>query len=119
MDRYKKYSPKAQEWLNRLITTLKKQCDGELPESYYVTLDLIADSVDMYFTALEQVKKDGITIKDKRGIPVKHPAISVINNSQLFIQRMLNASGLTALSAAKLKKGDVSNPSELDEFLDD
>lgn len=119
MDRYCGYSKKTQEWMNQLLNTLKKQCDGNIPDSYYVTLDLIADSVELYFDALQRIKKDGIVIKGGRGDKVKHPAISVINNCQTFIQRMLSSSGLTALSAAKLNKSDASQPNELDEFMED
>jgi phage terminase small subunit len=119
LERYMKYSRKTQEWMDNLLTTLSKQCEGNIPDSYFVTLDLIADSVELYFDALQRVKNDGIVIKGGRGDKVKHPAISVINNCQTFIQRMLSASGLTALSAAKLNKADLSQPNDLDDFIDD
>lgn len=117
--RYNKYSNKTQDWMNNLINSLKKEVGEEIPDSYFVSLDLIADAVELYFNAINEIKVNGLICHTPKGEKVKNPAIPVINSTQLFIHKMLSSFGLTMMSASKMKKQNLPAPNELDEFLDE
>lgn len=119
MNKYEKYTAKTQAWMNNLIKTLKRDVGDELPESYYVSLDLIADAVELYFNALEEIKANGLIYTTHKGDKLKNPAIPVINSTQLFIHKMLSSFGLTMMSAAKMKRPNAVLPNALDEFLEE
>lgn len=115
-ERYKNYPERTQKRIGEVLETLHKQHGEKLPQAYWATLDMLADSYEIYFEALDSIKKKGVIANEK--YKTKNPALPLVSQQQLFITRLLNTLGCTPVSAAKMKKSNDSMPSELDEFLD-
>ena len=115
IERYKDYPARTKKRIQEVLETLHKQHGETLPQAYWATLDLLADSYEIYFEALDSIKKKGVIANEK--YKTKNPALPLISQQQLFITRLLNNLGCTPVSAAKMKKSNDSMPSDLDEFL--
>ena len=114
--KYKEYNETVQRWMASLESDLEKEL-GEIPSSYQVQLDLIADAFETYVESKRILKKEGLLIKDSRGGLVKNPIFSLINSSQLFIAKLLGQFALTRLAKSKLKQVDDYEKSPIDEFV--
>ena len=114
--KYKEYNETVQRWMASLESDLEKEL-GDIPSSYQVQLDLIADAFETYVESKRILKKEGLLIKDSRGGLVKNPIFSLINSSQLFIAKLLGQFALTRVAKAKLKQVDDYEPSPIDEFV--
>jgi len=91
---------------------------GNIPDSYVVQLDLMADAFNLYTQATDEIRKNGIMIPGRSGEMVKNPIISLLNSSQLFISKLLGSFALTRTSKARLGKA-LSEESEcgIDEYV--
>lgn len=114
--KYKEYNETVQRWMASLEADLEKEL-GEIPSSYQVQLDLIADAFETYVESKRILKKEGLLIKDSRGGLVKNPIFSLINSSQLFISKLLGQFCLTRMAKSKLKQVDDYEQSPIDEFI--
>lgn len=108
MNTYETYSPQVQIWMQKLVNNLKEELD-EIPISYEVSLDLLADAFETYLDAKYQIQKHGILIESSRGDYIKNPALSALNSSQLFISKLLSQFALTRMSKSKLKENKDNN----------
>ena len=115
-ERYKNHDKRTQERIAECLATLHKIHGKDLSDSYWVALDLMADSFDIYFTALDSIKTTGVIGNEK--FKSKNPALPCMAQQQLYINRLLNNLGLTPMALNKMKKGADAMPSDLDEFLD-
>ena len=116
--KYKNYSERTQVWMQQLVDALE---DGGKPiqPAFMVSLDLLADAVEVYEAGMKSIREDGVMMKNDRGYKVKNPAITIVNNEQNYIVKMLPQYGLTKLAKARLAKIDDEDDGEspLDEFL--
>ena len=115
--RYKDFSPKVQEWMDSVIKTLKNECGEDLPAAYIMQLDLLADNAEYYYQAKQCIRQNGILITGRQGDLVKNPAIAIVNNTQLFIAKLLSQFVLTRNSKARLKEVITEEECALDEFI--
>lgn len=113
-NRYDNYS----EYVRQIIKYLTK--DVELHENYILTLDLIADNLDMYYKAKEDILKNGFAIVNERNQTVKNPAVQIMNSTQQMITKLLSsfpAAPMTKVKINKLNSLIINSESELEEFL--
>lgn len=113
--KYKEYNETVQRWMASLESDLEREL-GEIPSSYQVQLDLIADAFETYVESKRILKKEGLLINSRGGL-VKNPIFSLINSSQLFIAKLLGQFALTRMAKSKLKQVDDYEPSPIDEFV--
>ena len=113
--KYKEYNEIVQRWMASLESDLEREL-GEVPSSYQVQLDLIADAFETYVESKRILKKEGLLINSRGGL-VKNPIFSLINSSQLFIAKLLGQLALTRMAKSKLKQVDDYEPSPIDEFV--
>ena len=114
--KYKEYNETVQRWMASLENDLEKEL-GEIPSSYQVQLDLIADAFETYVESKRILKKEGLLITNGRGALVKNPVTSLISSSQLFISKLLGQFALTRMAKSKLKQVDDYEPSPIDEYV--
>lgn len=97
------YPKEVQEMMDKVLSTLNDELQ-EIPEAYYVDLQLLADALTMYTKARDSIKKDGILINGRNGEKVKNPAIAVWNSTTLYIARLLSQFGLNRMAKSRLKE---------------
>lgn len=115
-NKYKEYNETVQRWMASLESDLEKEL-GEIPQSYQVQLDLIADAFETYIESKKILKKEGLLITNGRGALVKNPVNSLISSSQLFISKLLGQFALTRMAKSKLKQVDDYEASPIDEYV--
>lgn len=115
---YKNYPEKVQKYMQNVIDCLKQDYK-EIPSSWRVSLDLIADNVDIYLKAKEDIDKNGLLRKDTHGRTFKNQCFPLMTISQDRVVRLLQSFALTPVSRAKMKNIDPDDTeSPLDEFID-
>lgn len=114
-NKYKDYNETVQRWMASLESDLEKEL-VEIPQSYQVQLDLIADAFETYVESKKILKKEGLLINSRGGL-VKNPIFSLINSSQLFIAKLLGQFALTRMAKSKLKNIDIDEDSPIDDYV--
>ena len=116
--KYKNYSERTKEWMQQLFDALAEG-GKQIPPAFMVSLDLLADAVEVYEAGMQSIRDNGVMVANDRGYKVKNPAITIVNNEQNYIVKMLTQYGLTKLAKARLAKIDDEDgeASPLDEFL--
>lgn len=116
-DIYKDYPEKVQKYMRNLVDSLSRDYK-EIPMSWRVSLDLIADNYDIYLKAKKDIDINGIIIQGQRGNS-KNKALAVMNQAQTKIIQLMDSFALTPKSSAKIKKADKSDQfkDELDELI--
>lgn len=99
---YKDYPKKVQEYMQNVIDCLKQDYK-EIPSSWRVSLDLIADNVDVYLRAKEDIDKNGLLRKDKQGRTFKNQCFPLMTTAQDHIIKLLQSFALTPMSKSKMK----------------
>lgn len=114
LNKYKKYDSRVYDAMNTLVTDL------ELHDNYTLSLDLLADNLELYYQARDDIKKNGFRITNDKGMIVKNPALQSYNNCQQTIIKLINSFPTNPLSKAKIKKLSEVGPDDscpLDEFM--
>lgn len=102
---YKDYPVKVQEYMQNVIDCLKQDYK-EIPSSWRVSLDLIADNYDIYLKAKEDIDKNGLLRKDTHGRTFKNQCFPLMTASQTFLIKLLSNFALTPMSRSKIKNFD-------------
>lgn len=113
-NRYDKYTPYVQEVIKYLIK------DVDLHENYILSLDLIADNLEMYFRSKNDILTNGFAIVNERNQTVKNPSVQVMNSTQQMLVKLLASFPSSPMSKGKLEKLNLMTDFEvdnLDEFL--
>lgn len=117
---YKDYNTRVQEYMNNVIKCLEEDY-GKIPESWRISLDLIADNYSLYLQAMDDIKKNGLLRVDKAGRTFKNQCYTIMNSAQLNLRDLLKSFSLTPVSRAKMKaltKSDFYEGSE-EEYLNE
>lgn len=99
---YKKYDKQVIEYMTNLINRLESQY-GQINEEWRVSLDLIAFNINVIHKCQEDIEKNGLEKEDGRGRISKNPAISIVNQAQGNLFKLLNSFGLNLMSKSKIK----------------
>ena len=114
---YKKYPQKVQEYMQNVIDCLKQDYK-DIPASWRVSLDLIADNVDIYLKAKEDIDNNGLLRKDTHGRTFKNQCFPLMTTAQDHIIKLLQSFALTPMSKSKMRNMDIDDSeSPLDEFM--
>lgn len=92
---------------------------GYISEEWHLSLQMLADNLNMFFQCRDRIKQDGIFIENKFGNLDKHPLIKVQNDAQIQIVKLINEFGLSAKSVARLKVEDTEEDDLLNTLLND
>ena len=99
---YKDYSPKVQEYMSNLITCLESDY-GSIPDSFRVSLDLIAMNYDIILKCQEDIKVNGLLRTDNLKRTFKNQHITILNQAQGYLQALLKTFALTPMTRSKMK----------------
>lgn len=110
---YKEYDKRTIEYMSNLVDQLNQDY-GQVPASWRISLDLIADNLDLYFKLKDQLKQDGLYATDGRGRTAKNQILSVYRSTQAAIINLIQQFGATPMSKAKLK---VTNNTNIEDLL--
>lgn len=105
---YKDYDEKVQEYMQNVIDCLKQDYK-EIPASWRISLDLIADNYAIYLQAKNNVLKEGLIRKDSHGRTFKNQSFPLMMNTQNIIMKLLSSFALTPMSKSKMKSIDTDN----------
>ena len=109
---YKEYEKKVIEYMDNLIKRLTNQY-GIVNEEWRVSLDLIAFNYDLICKCQDDLVKNGMDKENSRGVLVRNPSLSTINQAQCNLMRLLNSFGLNIASKSRLGKVEVDNDEAL------
>ena len=113
---YSNYSQEVQEYMSNVLQCLKEDY-GEIPASWRISLDLIADNVDIYLKANDDIDKNGLLRVDKAGRTFKNQNVSIMNVAQRNLTDLLKSFALTPMSKSKMKMLKASGET-VEEYLD-
>ena len=92
---------------------------GYINDEWFLSLQMLADNLNMFFQCREQIATDGIFVENKFGNMDKHPLIKVQNDAQIQIVKLLNEFGLSPKSVGRLKVEDNEDDEVLNQILND
>ncbi len=90
-------SAEAKKWWNAIVA---EYC-FETPDST-MTLQVVMECFDRANAARELLRKEGIVIRDRFGVPKAHPATVVERDSRMSMLRALRQLGLDILPPGKV-----------------
>lgn len=114
---YTQYAEEVQEYMKNVILCLRADYGENIPESWRISLDLIADNYEIYLKAKNDIMKNGLLREDNQGRTFKNQNISIMNMAQRNITDLLKAFALTPMSKSKMKVLDSSKFDE-DAYID-
>lgn len=114
---YNNYPVEVQEYMNNVIKCLQEDY-GNIPESWRVSLDLIADNYMIYLDAKKDVLANGLSHTDNYGRTGKNPSLGVMNQAQRNLTDLLKAFALTPMSKSKMRNLNTSVETA-DEYIED
>lgn len=102
---YKDYDKKVQEYMQNVIDCLKQDYK-EIPTSWRISLDLIADNYAIYIKAKDAVLNEGLIRKDAHGRTFKNQSFPLMMNTQQILIKLLSSFALTPMSKSKMRNLD-------------
>lgn len=115
---YKRYEDRRNEikdYMKMLLNSLQEKY-GEIPESFVVSLDLLAFNLDVLFKSIDEMKDKGMTETDKYRGEKKSGAMQAFFNAQNYIHKILASFGFTP--AAKSKIRENTDKQDVQKFLE-
>lgn len=100
---YSQYAPEVQEYMKNVLKCLQDDYGDKIPESWRISLDLIADNYEIYLQAKNDILKNGLLRIDNQGRTFKNQNISIMNVAQRNITDLLKSFALTPMSKSKMK----------------
>ena len=105
---YSKYDKQVQDYMQNVIDCLKQDYKN-IPSSWRISLDLIADNYAIYRKAKNDVMENGLLRKDTQNRTFKNQSFSLMMATQNVIMRLLSSFGLSPMSKSKMKNMDTED----------
>ena len=102
---YKNYDKRTIEYMEMVVDQIKSDYKI-VPSSWRVSLDLIAQTLEIYWKSLDDINKNGIFKTDDRGRISKNQSVAIQNVCLQNIYKLLSAFCLTPMSKSRLKQFD-------------
>ena len=116
---YEGYDDRVLVFMSRVYEDVKEQ-NAKINNYFFVTLDLLANQLLLYFRALDAINADAaLSTEDSYKRQAKSPNIAILNHAHQEIIKILDDYGLSPFASAKinrLKNGD--NDQDAEELLD-
>lgn len=105
--------------LKGLISKIKEDNNGTIPESLNGSLNMLEDAYNTYIQLNNKIKEDGLMILDRYGNPNKHPLLQIKLTTKAQIIKLLSELQMTPKSKGKIKEveEDTEGESPLMKFL--
>ena len=90
--------------LKGLISKIKEDNNGTIPESLNGSLNMLEDAYNTYIQLNNKIKEDGLMILDRYGNPNKHPLLQIKLTTKAQIIKLLSELQMTPKSKGKQKE---------------
>ena len=111
--RYSEYDKRIIDFLSNIYEDVKEQ-NNKINNYFFVTFDLLANQLLLYFRALDAINNDAaLSTEDSYKRTAKSPNIAILNHAHQEIMKILNDYGLSPFASAKIKR--LKNESTDDE----
>ena len=104
MKRYKDYDERVQDYMKLISKELVKK-NGDVPDVYVVSLDILAGNLVIMTKAIQNISTDadGIVGKDNYRGEKKSTSLSAFLAAQTNVIKILNSFGWTPAGASKIR----------------
>ena len=111
--RYSEYDERIIDFLNNIYEDVKDN-SNKINNYFFVTFDLLANQLLLYFRALDAINNDAaLSTEDNYKRLSKSPNIAILNHAHQEIIKILDDYGLSPFASAKIKR--LKNESVNDE----
>lgn len=101
---YKSYDERVLVFMSRVYEDVKDQ-NAKINNYFFVTLDLLANQLLLYFRALDAINADAaLSTEDSYKRQAKSPNIAILNHAHQEIIKILDDYGLSPFASAKIKR---------------
>lgn len=101
---YEGYDDRVLVFMSRVYEDVKEQ-NTKINNYFFVTLDLLANQLLLYFRALDAINKDAsLSTEDSYKRQAKSPQIAILNHAHQEIIKILDDYGLSPFASAKIKR---------------
>ena len=115
--RYSEYDKRIIDFLSNIYEDVKEQ-NNKINNYFFVTFDLLANQLLLYFRALDAIKTDAtLSTEDSYKRTAKSPNIAILNHAHQEIIKILDDYGLSPFASAKIKR--LKNESTDDESAEE
>lgn len=120
LNRYEKYSPEIQEYMNYIIKSLVDKY-GEVYDYYIISMDVLAMNLDIMNQAKKIFDTEGFHHADHHNVQRKSGAVQAFNTAQQAALKIMNQFGLNPMSASKIKdnKTERDTKNYLESLMDE
>lgn len=117
--RYSEYDDRIIDFLNNIYEDVKDH--NKINNYFFVTFDLLANQLLLYFRALDAIKTDAtLSTEDSYKRTAKSPNIAILNHAHQEIIKILDDYGLSPFASAKIKRlnNESSNDEDVKKIVD-
>jgi len=101
---YEGYDDRVLVFMSRVYEDVKEQ-NTKINNYFFVTLDLLANQLLLYFRALDAINADAaLSTEDSYRRQAKSPNIAILNHAHQEIIKILDDYGLSPFASAKIKR---------------
>lgn len=105
LSKYKHDNKRVETYMNNVIAQINSDYTT-IPDAWSVTLDLLSDTLVVYFKSTDDISKNGIVHYDKNGIAHANPAVRIQNVALQNISKLMGVFGLNPLAKSKIKHNE-------------
>lgn len=116
VNRYDNYDERVKEYMSILIKSLEREY-RTIDDQWLISLDLIAQNYAAYLVGWDDLQKYGMYITDEKNRIQRNPALTIMNNSQAYLQKLLHSFALNPMAKSQIKKPDVIDENDYLETL--
>ena len=114
---YKGYDDRVLVFMSRVYDDVKEQ-NTKINNYFFVTLDLLANQLLLYFRALDAINADAaLSTEDSYKRQAKSPNIAILNHAHQEIIKILDDYGLSPFASAKIKRLNNGDDTDAEELL--
>lgn len=116
---YGSYDDRVLMFMSRVYEDVKEQ-NTKINNYFFVTLDLLANQLLLYFRALDAINADAaLSTEDSYKRQAKSPNIAILNHAHQEIIKILDDYGLSPFASAKIKRlNNGDNDQDAEALLD-
>ena len=115
---YEGYDDRVITFLSRVYEDVKNQ-NTKINNYFFVTLDLLANQLLLYFRALDAINADAaLSTEDSYKRQAKSPNIAILNHAHQEIIKILDDYGLSPFASAKIKRLNNSDDTDAELLLE-
>jgi phage terminase small subunit len=101
---YEGYDDRVLVFMSRVYEDVKEQ-NAKINNYFFVTLQLLANQLLLYFRALDAINADAsLSTEDSYKRQAKSPQIAILNHAHQEIIKILDDYGLSPFASAKIKR---------------